>query len=53
MGLPTGWVTGREHDLSVNQQLAALGNGVLPQQGVTALKRLWSSFAAMPWPTPY
>lgn len=48
MGLPTGWVTGREHDLSVNQQLAALGNGVLPQQGVTALKRLWSSFAAMP-----
>lgn len=37
MGLPTGWVTDACHGLTVNQQLAALGNGVLPRQAVVAL----------------
>lgn len=39
MGLPAGWVTGTE-DLTQNQQIAALGNGVLPLQAAQALDLL-------------
>ena len=39
MGLPTGWVTGTD-DLTQNQQITALGNGVLPLQAISALRRL-------------
>ena len=37
MGLPDGWVTGPEIGLSRNEQLRALGNGVVPQQAALAL----------------
>lgn len=37
MGLPDGWVTDPESDLTDNQQLTALGNGVLPLQAAHAL----------------
>lgn len=37
MGLPDGWVTGESHGLTANQQISALGNGVLPAQAVAAL----------------
>lgn len=37
MGLEAGWVTDPAHDLTDNQQLAALGNGVLPLQAAQAL----------------
>lgn len=40
MGLPRGWVTAPEVGLSRNQQLRALGNGVVPQQGAMALRML-------------
>ena len=36
MGLPTGWVTD-SGDLTQNQQITALGNGVVPLQALTAL----------------
>lgn len=36
MGLPTGWATGTD-DLTKNQQITALGNGVLPLQACAAL----------------
>lgn len=39
MGLPTGWVTDRGQ-LTPNQQITALGNGVLPLQAVSALRML-------------
>ncbi|HPQ85843.1 MAG: hypothetical protein KDC17_12695 [Actinobacteria bacterium] len=39
MGLPTGWVTD-SGDLTQNQQITALGNGVLPLQAVSALSLL-------------
>ena len=39
MGLPTGWVTDAD-ELSQNQQITALGNGVLPLQAVSALSQL-------------
>ena len=39
MGLPTGWVTGNA-ELTQNQQITALGNGVLPLQAVSALSLL-------------
>ena len=39
MGLPAGWVTGTD-DLTQNQQITALGNGVLPLQAISALRRL-------------
>ena len=39
MGLPTGWVTDSD-ELTQNQQITALGNGVLPLQAVTALSLL-------------
>jgi DNA (cytosine-5)-methyltransferase 1 len=38
MGLPAGWVT--DVPISRNEQLKALGNGVVPQQAVEALRRL-------------
>lgn len=37
MGLDSGWVTDPIHDLTPNQQLTALGNGVLPLHAVAAL----------------
>jgi hypothetical protein len=39
MGLPTGWVTDSD-ELTQNQQITALGNGVLPLQAVSALSLL-------------
>ena len=36
MGLPVGWVTGTD-DLTQNQQITALGNGVLPLQASYAM----------------
>lgn len=32
MGLPLGWVSDPAYELTSNQQIAALGNGVLPLQ---------------------
>lgn len=40
MGLTPGWVTDPRHELTVNQQTTALGNGVLPLQAATALHRI-------------
>ncbi|WP_150462658.1 DNA cytosine methyltransferase [Nesterenkonia ebinurensis] len=37
MGLEPGWVTNPDHGLTDNQQLAALGNGVLPLQAAQGL----------------
>lgn len=37
MGLPAGWVTEAGHGLTQNQQITALGNGVLPLQALVAL----------------
>ncbi|MET9602567.1 hypothetical protein [Streptomyces sp. NPDC006459] len=39
MGLPAGWVTDVE-GLKRADQLRAIGNGVMPQQAVEALRRL-------------
>lgn len=44
MGLPAGWVT--DCDLNANEQLKALGNGVVPQQvalAVSVLGHNWPS----------
>lgn len=40
MGLDANWVTGSDIGLTDTQQLAALGNGVLPRQAVSALRIL-------------
>lgn len=40
MGLDTGWVVDSSFGLSVNQQITALGNGVLPLQADLALRAL-------------
>ena len=40
MGLPDGWVTAPDLGLTSAEQLAALGNGVLPAQAVRALRAL-------------
>ena len=40
MGLPAGWVTGV--DISRAEQLKALGNGVVPQQALAALRAMVS-----------
>jgi DNA (cytosine-5)-methyltransferase 1 len=40
MGLPEGWVTDPELGLKRNDQLKALGNGVVPQQAKYALQLL-------------
>lgn len=37
MGLPDGWVTDVQ-GLTAEQQIEALGNGVVPQQAVAALE---------------
>ena len=42
MGLPAGHVTDPAIGLTRNQQLKALGNGVVPAQGAAALERLLS-----------
>jgi DNA (cytosine-5)-methyltransferase 1 len=39
MGLPDGWVTGVP-GLSRKDQLHAIGNGVMPQQGAAAIRLL-------------
>lgn len=46
MGLPEGHVTAPEIGLTRNQQLKALGNGVVPQQGAHALRLLLERAAA-------
>ena len=38
MGLPAGWVT--NVDISRNDQLKALGNGVVPQQAAAAIRHM-------------
>ncbi|MGO1699824.1 DNA cytosine methyltransferase [Microbacterium sp. JB110] len=40
MGLPLGWLTDPRHHLTDNQQITALGNGVVPLQAVSALREL-------------
>jgi DNA (cytosine-5)-methyltransferase 1 len=40
MGLPSGWVTGKDADLPRSAQMRILGNGVVPQQATLALKVL-------------
>ena len=40
MGLPDGWVTAPEIGLTRNEQLKALGNGVVPAQAALALRTL-------------
>jgi DNA (cytosine-5)-methyltransferase 1 len=40
MGLPDGWVTDPTIGISHNNQLKALGNGVVPQQAKLALEML-------------
>ncbi len=37
MGLPEGWATDPVHGLTLNQQITALGNGVLPLQASVAI----------------
>lgn len=36
MGLPLGWVSDPDRGLTTNQQLTALGNGVVPLQATAA-----------------
>ncbi|WP_200960518.1 DNA cytosine methyltransferase [Oerskovia sp. Root22] len=38
MGLPDGWVT--DTDITRNEQLKALGNGVVPQQAAAAIRHM-------------
>lgn len=45
MGLPTGWVTDGEA-MTQNQQITALGNGVLALQASCAMDRM---LATTPW----
>lgn len=40
MGVPAGWVTDPVRGLTPNQQITALGNGVLPLQAILALKTI-------------
>jgi DNA (cytosine-5)-methyltransferase 1 len=44
MGLPAGWVT--DTDTTRNEQLKALGNGVVPQQAAAAVRHLLGVRAA-------
>ena len=46
MGLPAGWVTDVP-GLNANQQLAALGNGVVPQQAALAVQLLTATSEAV------
>jgi DNA (cytosine-5)-methyltransferase 1 len=41
MGLPEAWVTDPAIGLTWNEQVKALGNGVVPQQAELALSILW------------
>lgn len=45
MGLPAGWVT--DVDISRNEQLRALGNGVVPAQSAAATRAFLSDFQAL------
>lgn len=38
MGLPAGWVTNPVHELTANQQITVLGNGVLALQALLVLR---------------
>jgi DNA (cytosine-5)-methyltransferase 1 len=40
MGLPDGWVTDPSMKISRTQQLIILGNGVVPLQGLIAIRSL-------------
>lgn len=42
MGLPVGWITDFARALTDNQQLTALGNGVLPLQAMSAIQLMRS-----------
>jgi DNA (cytosine-5)-methyltransferase 1 len=44
MGLPAGWVTDVP-DITRNEMLKALGNGVVPQQAAAALRLLLPQIA--------
>jgi DNA (cytosine-5)-methyltransferase 1 len=46
MGLPAGHVTDPAIGLTRNQQLKALGNGVVPQQAILAMRMLTESAVA-------
>jgi DNA (cytosine-5)-methyltransferase 1 len=45
MGLPAGWVTDSGHGLTRNQQITALGNGVLPLHATRAIQSTMDSQA--------
>lgn len=44
MGLPEGWVTDPAIGLNRADQLKALGNGVVPQQAIAALRDMLAAF---------
>lgn len=44
MGLPEGWVTDPAIGLTRSQQLKALGNGVVPQQGAAAISDMLDAY---------
>lgn len=46
MGLPEGWVTDVP-GISRNDQLKALGNGVVPQQAAAALRHMLGDVLAV------
>jgi DNA (cytosine-5)-methyltransferase 1 len=46
MGLPAGHITDVP-DLSINERLKLVGNGVVPQQAERAIRWLWSQLAAI------
>lgn len=48
MGLPAGWVTDPDIGLTRSQQLKALGNGVVPQQGAAAIADMLDAFERTP-----
>jgi DNA (cytosine-5)-methyltransferase 1 len=48
MGLPDGHVTDPAIGISRNDQLKALGNGVVPQQAALALRHLLPQWAVHP-----
>lgn len=47
MGLPAGWVTDPAIGLTRNEQLKALGNGVVPAQSAAATRAFLSDFQAL------
>lgn len=52
MGWPAGWVTDPAIGLTYNEQITAIGNGVVPQQADTALRTLLSCHTQGVQPTP-